>query len=145
MSRTGSATGPTFPWLGGPKCNHYVASRTRQGQRIPTGSGPSSRGYAPGMTQPVTAGAGPEVGAARVRFRVPDPEAALEEGRLYQEVQRPRGGPAFTRDEAAAAWVLDFPRPAVDRMEYQLALRYSDAPQGLLAEPAKPLRAGGPV
>ena len=34
------------------------------------------------MTQPVTAGAGPEVGAARVRFRVPDPEGALEEVRL---------------------------------------------------------------
>jgi hypothetical protein len=110
----------------------------------PTGSGPSSRGYAPGMTQPVTAGAGPEVGAARVRFRVPDPEAALEEVRLYQEVQRPRVGPAFTRDEAAATWALDFPRPAVDRMEYQLALRYPGAPQVLLADPANPLRADGP-
>jgi enterochelin esterase family protein len=96
------------------------------------------------MTQPATAGAGPEVGAARVRFRVPDPEAALEEVRLYQEVQRPRVGPAFTRNEAEAAWVLDFPRPAVDRMEYQLALRYPDAPQVLLADPANPLRADGP-
>jgi enterochelin esterase family protein len=96
------------------------------------------------MTQPVTAGAGPEVGAARVRFRVPDPEAALEDVRLYQEVQRPRVGPAFTRDGAAATWVLDFPRPAVDRMEYQLALRYPDAPQVLLADPTNPLRADGP-
>ncbi len=71
-----------------------------------------------------TAGAGPEVGAARVTFRVPDPDAALEEVRLYQEVQRPRVGPAFTRDGAAGTWELGFPRPAVDRMEYQLALRY---------------------
>ena len=45
------------------------------------------------MTQPATAGAGPEVGSARVRFRVPDPDAALEEVRLYQEVRRPRVGP----------------------------------------------------
>jgi len=34
------------------------------------------------MTQPVTAGAGPEVGPARVIFRVPDPDAALQEVRL---------------------------------------------------------------
>jgi enterochelin esterase-like enzyme len=96
------------------------------------------------MTQPATAGAGPEVGAARVRFRVPDPGAALEEVRLYQEVRRPRVGPAFTRDDAAATWVLDFPRPAVDRMEYQLALRYPGAGLVLLPDPANPLRADGP-
>ena len=91
-----------------------------------------------------TAGAGPEVGAARVTFRVPDPDAALEEVRLYQEVQRPRVGPAFTRDGAAGTWELDFPRPAVDRMEYQLALRYPGAGPVLLPDPANPLRADGP-
>jgi enterochelin esterase-like enzyme len=91
-----------------------------------------------------TAGAGPEVGAARVTFRVPDPDAALQEVRLYQEVQRPRVGPAFTRAEGAATWELDFPRPAVDRMEYQLALRYPDAGPVLLPDPANPLRADGP-
>ena len=96
------------------------------------------------MTQPATAGAGPVVGAARVRFRVPDPDAALEEVRLYQEVRRPRTGPAFTRDDAAVTWVLDFPRPAVDRMEYQLALRYPDAGPVLVPDPANPLRADGP-
>jgi enterochelin esterase-like enzyme len=96
------------------------------------------------MTQPATAGAGPEVGVARVRFRVPDPEAALEEVRLYQEVRRPRVGPAFTRDRAAADWVLDFPRPAVDRMEYQLALRYPGAGPVLVPDAANPLRADGP-
>ena len=91
-----------------------------------------------------TAGAGPEVGAARVTFRVPDPDAALEEVRLYQEVQRPRVGPAFTRDGAAGTWELGFPRPAVDRMEYQLALRYPGAGPVLLPDPANPLRADGP-
>ncbi|HSK36555.1 MAG TPA: hypothetical protein VLA80_07455, partial [Actinomycetota bacterium] len=79
-----------------------------------------------------------------MRFRVPDPDAALEEVRLYQEVQRPRVGPAFTRDPAATEWALEFPRPAVDRMEYQLALRYPGAPPVLAPDPANPLRADGP-
>jgi enterochelin esterase-like enzyme len=96
------------------------------------------------MTQPATAQPGPEVEAARVTFRVPDPSAALQEVRLYQEVQRPRVGPAFTRAEGAAVWELDFPRPAVDRMEYQLALRYPGAGPVLLADQANPLRAAGP-
>ena len=92
-----------------------------------------------------TAGAaGPEVTAARVIFRVADPEAALQEVRLYQEVQRPRVGPAFTRAEATATWELEFPRPAVDRMEYQLTLRYPSAGPVLLPDPANPLRADGP-
>ena len=98
----------------------------------------------PGMTQPATAEPGPEVSAARVTFRVPDPDAALQEVRLYQEVQRPRVGPAFTRAVGAKAWELDFPRPAVDRMEYQLALRYPDAGPVLVPDPANPLRADGP-
>ena len=63
------------------------------------------------------AAAGPEVGTARVTFRVPDPDAALQEVRLYQEVQRPRVGPAFTRVPAGPGggptWELDFPgRPS---------------------------------
>jgi enterochelin esterase-like enzyme len=40
--------------------------------------------------------------------------------------------------------VLDFPRPAVDRMEYQLALRYPGAGLVLLPDPANPLRVDGP-
>jgi enterochelin esterase-like enzyme len=94
------------------------------------------------------AAAGPEVATARVIFRLPDPDAALQEVRLYQEVQRPRVGPAFTRVAAgpgrAPTWELDFPRPAVDRMEYQLALRYPGAGPVLLPDPANPLRADGP-
>jgi enterochelin esterase-like enzyme len=96
------------------------------------------------MTQPATAGPGPEVGGARVTFRVPDPDAALQEVRLYQEVRRPRVGPAFTRAEGSSTWELDFPRPAVDRMEYQLALRYPGAGPVLLPDPANPRRAQGP-
>ena len=96
------------------------------------------------MTQPATAASGPRVGTARVTFRVSDPEAALQEVRLYQEVQRPRVGPAFARVRGTAAWELDFPRPAVDRMEYQLQLRYPDAGPVLVPDRANPRRAQGP-
>ncbi|HWD42229.1 MAG TPA: alpha/beta hydrolase-fold protein [Actinomycetota bacterium] len=96
------------------------------------------------MAQPATAEPGPLVGAARVTFRVPDPEAALQEVRLYQEVQRPRVGPAFTRVDGSATWELDFPRPAVDRMEYQLALRYPGAGPVLLPDPGNLRTAQGP-
>jgi enterochelin esterase-like enzyme len=96
------------------------------------------------MAQPATAEPGPLVGAARVTFRVPDPEAALQEVRLYQEVQRPRVGPAFTRVDGSSTWELDFPRPAVDRMEYQLALRYPGAGPVLLPDPGNPRTAQGP-
>jgi enterochelin esterase-like enzyme len=84
------------------------------------------------------------VGPTRVRFRVPDPDASLQEVRLYQEVRRPRVWPGFARVAATATWELDFPRPAVDRMEYQLQLRYPGAGPVLVPDPANPLRASGP-
>ena len=96
------------------------------------------------MTQPVPAGPGPVVAATRVTFRVADPEAALQEVRLYQEVRRPRVGPAFTRAHRDGTWELEFPRPAVDRMEYQLQLRYPGAGPLLVPDPDNPLRAQGP-
>jgi enterochelin esterase-like enzyme len=135
--------GRTFPDCLWPEWLNILPAGTGKDNESPQVT-PGGRRYAPGMTQPATAGAGPEVGPARVRFRVPDPDAALEEVRLYQEVRRPRVGPAFTRDPAAAEWVLEFPRPAVDRMEYQLALRYPGAGPVLLPDPANPLRADGP-
>jgi enterochelin esterase family protein len=95
------------------------------------------------MTQTAPAGGGPVVAATRVTFRVLDPDAALQEVRLYQEVQRPRVGPAFAR-AGDGAFELDFPRPAVDRMEYQLRLRYPGAGPLLLPDPANRLRADGP-
>jgi enterochelin esterase family protein len=68
---------------------------------------------------------------------VPDPERALGEVELYQELVRPRHGPRFEwRD---GAWRLGFPRPDVDRMEYLLVVDGSFAP-----DPANPLRAPGP-
>jgi enterochelin esterase-like enzyme len=96
------------------------------------------------MTRTAAAGSGPVVGPARVTFRVADPEGAIREVRLYQEVQRPRVGPAFARSPASGGWELEFPRPAVDRMEYQLQLRLGDAGPVLVPDPANPLRAQGP-
>jgi enterochelin esterase-like enzyme len=96
------------------------------------------------MTQPAPAGDGPQVGPSRVTFRVADPDAALQEVRLYQEVRRPRVGPAFARVDGTATWELDFPRPPVDRMEYQLQLRYPGAGPVLSPDPANPRRAQGP-
>jgi enterochelin esterase-like enzyme len=91
----------------------------------------------------VRAAAGPVVGRAAVRFRFDDPRGALQEVRLHQELQRPRAGPAFARDRAGT-WTLDFPRPAVDRMEYQLQLGYPGARPLLVPDPGNPLRADGP-
>jgi enterochelin esterase family protein len=96
------------------------------------------------MIQTAPAGGGPVVAPTRVTFRVLDPDGALQEVRLYQEVQRPRVGPAFARAGTGTAWELDFPRPPVDRMEYQLQLRYPGAGPVLLPDPANPLRADGP-
>ena len=117
---------------------YFAGGGRRPGRRRP-------RRYAAAMNpaRPMV-GAGPEVGAGRVIFRVPDPDAALQDVRLYQEVRRPRVGPAFTRAEGSTTWELEFPRPAVDRMEYQLALRYPGAGPVLLPDPANPRRAQGP-
>ena len=95
------------------------------------------------MTQTAPAGGGPVVAPTGVTFRVLDPDGALQEVRLYQEVQRPRVGPAFAR-AGTGVWELAFPRPAVDRMEYQLQLRFPGAGPLLLPDPANPLRADGP-
>jgi enterochelin esterase-like enzyme len=96
------------------------------------------------MTKTAPVGGGPVVTSTRVTFRVLDPDGALAEVRLYQEVRRPRVGPPFARAGDPAAWELDFPRPAVDRMEYQLQLRFGDAGPVLVPDPANPRRADGP-
>jgi len=96
------------------------------------------------MTQTAPTGGGPVVEPTRVTFRVLDPDGALQEVRLYQEVQRPRVGPAFARAGSGAAFELHFPRPAVDRLEYQLQLRFPGAGPVLLPDSANPLRADGP-
>jgi enterochelin esterase-like enzyme len=72
-----------------------------------------------------------------VELRVADPEGRLAGVRLYQEVERPRLGPAFRRDENG--WELRFARPDADRIEYLLEL---DGELG--TDPENPRRARGP-
>jgi enterochelin esterase family protein len=79
---------------------------------------------------------GPDVGHDAVRFRVEDPEHAFGTVRLYQDIRRPRHGPEF--DASDSGWVLDFVRPAVDRMEYLIDVDGHMAP-----DPANPHTAPG--
>jgi hypothetical protein len=85
----------------------------------------------------------PEVGSSDVVFRVADPGGDLAGVNLYQEVQRPRIGPAFTQDRDRA-WRLRFPRAEIDRMEYMLELARADGTVELTPDPANRLRAPGP-
>ena len=99
--------------------------------------------YAGGVTEAEAAAQGPVVGATGVLFRLPDPRRALRQVLLRQEVQRPRAGPAFARGHGGA-WTLRFPRPPVDRMEYQLQLRYPGARTVVVPDPGNRLLADGP-
>ena len=87
---------------------------------------------------------GPLVGRTEVTFRLADPHGSILDVQLCQQVRRPRVGPAFTRDAPGGTWTLRFPRPAADRMEYQLQLRYPGAGPVMVPDPANPLRADGP-
>jgi enterochelin esterase-like enzyme len=85
----------------------------------------------------------PEVGSSDVVFRVADPGGDFASVNLYQEIQRPRIGPAFTR-EGDRAWSLRFPRAEVDRMEYMLEVARAGGTAELTPDPANRLRAPGP-
>jgi enterochelin esterase family protein len=78
-----------------------------------------------------------------VTFSLPDEDDALVSVSLLQELQRPRVGPAFIRDEKDATWRLTFPRPAVDRMEYKLELRHRSGEHEVICDPGNPKRAPG--
>lgn len=77
-----------------------------------------------------------------IRFRVPDPERRWAALRLYSEAHRPRDAAPFTHRDGA--WVLELPRPPVDRLEYALVARHRDGGEELLPDPTNPLRAPGP-
>jgi enterochelin esterase-like enzyme len=85
---------------------------------------------------------GPLVSETQVVFSYPDPGRRLRSVNLAQDVQRPRIGPPFLR--RGRRWELRFPRPAVDRMEYQLELVHRDGAREWINDPANPLRAAGP-
>ncbi len=86
--------------------------------------------------------AGPIVHPSELRFSLADPDRKLRRVMLAQEVARPRLGPPFRR--RGDRWLLRFPRPDADRMEYLLELTWSDGRTELVPDPANPLRAPGP-
>src|SRR6185503_5800060 len=97
--------------------------RHEQGPRRPRGRGREGEALglgSPGPARLLTAepriGAGPDVRADRVVFRLEDRGYASV--RLRQELERPRSGPSFTR--ADGVWELDYRRLQVDRMEYRI-------------------------
>jgi enterochelin esterase-like enzyme len=85
----------------------------------------------------------PVVGGSDVVFTVHDPEDDLSGVNLYQEVRRPRNGPAFTRRPDLKSWQLRWPRAEVDRMEYMLEFVDEEGSRGLTTDPSNPLRAPG--
>jgi len=88
--------------------------------------------------------AGPQVEEDRVVLRVPDPDRRLARVRLHQEVERPRDGPDFAWREAEAAWVLEFPRRGLDRLEYTVERHRHDGTTERGVDPANPLSVPAP-
>ncbi len=78
-----------------------------------------------------------------VSFVVQDPDSVLSRVRLSQEVARPRLGPEFIRFAHSDSWQLLFPRPPIDRMEYQLELTYQEGHTDLICDPFNPTKAPG--
>jgi len=84
-----------------------------------------------------TIASGPRVLPDAVEFTLPDPDRRFESVELAQEVLRPRLGPSFEHE--AGEWRARFPRPAADRLEYQLQVDGE-----LVSDPSNPQVAPGP-
>ena len=74
-------------------------------------------------------------------FRFPDPDGSLRGVRLQQDVRLPGEVLGFAPEPGG--WVLDVPRPDVDRMEYAFELQHAGGGSEWVCDPANPLRAGG--
>ena len=84
---------------------------------------------------------GPVVGPATVTFRLPDPSGDLAAVRLQQDVRLPGEVLDFSYD--GHTWVLEVPRPDVDRMEYSFEVRDRDGTTEWVCDPTNPSRVGG--
>ena len=83
--------------------------------------------------------AGPWVEEQRIGFAVEDPGHRFAGVRLRHELAVPDAEFAF--DDGR--WRLALPRPPVDRMEYQLELRYPDGGTETVTDPDNPASAPG--
>ncbi|MEA2477912.1 MAG: hypothetical protein QOC87_2111 [Actinomycetota bacterium] len=86
---------------------------------------------------------GPRVAEAHIRFGFSDPTGSVVSVDLLQEVSRPRVGPRFARLDDGS-FLLEWPRPNADRVEYQLLLGYADGGSSTVCDPENPLTAPGP-
>lgn len=96
------------------------------------------------MALDVEISSAPEVSEDAVTFFLPDPDLALREVNLIQELQRPRLGPPFRLDEDTLSWTLRFHRPDADRMEYMFHLLHDDGAEEAINDPSNPSHAPGP-
>jgi enterochelin esterase-like enzyme len=88
-------------------------------------------------------GSGPLVGEHTITFRVPDPAHRQRGVRLYQEVRLAGDLLDFRYDDSCGGWVLEIPRPAVDRMEYLFQVTGPDGHEQWTTDAANPVRVGG--
>jgi enterochelin esterase-like enzyme len=74
-----------------------------------------------------------------------DRRRSLRAVRLRADLWKRGDSPAFVRRARPTRWELRLPVPTeVDRLEYQLELRYADGSTELVCDPENPLRAPGP-
>jgi enterochelin esterase family protein len=86
---------------------------------------------------------GPDVRDDVITFRLHDPDDEFAAVGLVQELRRPRDRTPLSKPEGADTWAVEFPRLAVDRMEYQLKVVRPDGSDEVICDPANPLRAPG--
>jgi enterochelin esterase-like enzyme len=86
--------------------------------------------------------AAPRVDEHGVDFAFRDPRPGLAGVRLAPVLWRSVRGTTFAL--RGRTWRLRFPRPAVDRLEYQLELEHRDGSRALICDPGNPLTAPGP-
>jgi enterochelin esterase family protein len=95
------------------------------------------------MIQASSVAEAPLVEGSDIVFRIPDPDHGFEAVHLYQELVRPRNGPAFTWRNSQKAWELRLPAPDAWRFEYLIELVHEDGGSEMVPDPTNPLRAPG--
>jgi enterochelin esterase-like enzyme len=78
-----------------------------------------------------------------LEFRYRDRSRTVTRVRLLHELSRPRAVD-FERIRPPGSWLLRFPRPDCDRLEYQLELTRRDGTVEVVCDPMNPLRSLGP-
>jgi enterochelin esterase-like enzyme len=81
---------------------------------------------------------GPTLQGDVIRFRLAGDETDFRAVRLCQEIRRPRVGPALEAVAGKRLWETSFPRPEVDRIEYQFEVEYPSGERKRTLDPANP-------